>query len=80
MTEQCINGSSKEETKFILEHLPIAEVPSTKSAVLLDKLVELLKRYNIDPHKIKLCFWMELTPCLARSQISRNKSKIWFHI
>ena len=56
MTEQCINGSSKEETKFILEHLPIAEVPSTKSAVLLDKLVELLKRYNTDPHRIRLLF------------------------
>lgn len=56
MTEECINGSSREEKKFILEDLSIAEVPSTKSAVLQDKLVEPLKRYNTDPHRIRLLF------------------------
>ena len=56
MTEECINGSSREEKKFILEDLSIPEVPSTKSAVLQDKLVEPLKRYNTDPNRIRLLF------------------------
>ena len=42
----CYN---KDNWKFAMEHLALLEVLSTKSAVLLDELVKILKEQEIDP-------------------------------
>ena len=39
--------------EFVMEYLALLEVPSTKSAVLLDKLVKILKEQEIDPQKTR---------------------------
>ena len=38
-----------------MEYLALLEVPSTKSAVLLDELVKILKEREIDPQKTRFC-------------------------
>ena len=38
-----------------MEYLALLEVPSTKSAVLLDEIVKILKEREIDPQKTRFC-------------------------
>ena len=38
-----------------MEYLALLEVPSTKSAVLLDEPVKILKEREIDPQKTRFC-------------------------
>ena len=42
----CYN---KDNWEFVMEYLALLEVLSTKSAVLLDELVKILKEQEIDP-------------------------------
>ena len=39
-----------------MEYLALLDVPSTKSAILLEKLVKILKKPEIDPQKIRFCY------------------------
>ena len=48
----CYNEGDRE---FVMEYLALLEVPSTKSAVLLDELVKILKEREIDPQKTRFC-------------------------
>ena len=44
----CYNEDDQE---FMMEYLALSEVPSTKSAVLLDEPEKILKEREIDPQK-----------------------------
>ena len=46
---------NEDDREFVMEHLALLEVPSTKSAVLLDELVKILKKWEIDPQKTRFC-------------------------
>ena len=48
----CYNEGDRE---FVMEYLALLEVPSTKSAVLLDELVKILKERETDPQKTRFC-------------------------
>ena len=48
----CYNEGDRE---FVMEYLALLEVPSTKSAVLLDEIVKILKEREIDPQKTRFC-------------------------
>ena len=48
----CYNENDQE---FMMEYLALLEVPSTKSAVLLDEPVKILKEREIDPQKTRFC-------------------------
>ena len=48
----CYNENDQE---FMMGYLALLEVPSTKSAVLLDELVKILKEREIDPQKTRFC-------------------------
>ena len=49
----CYN---KDDQEFVMEYLTLFDVSSTKSAVLLEKLVKILKEPEIDPQKIRFCY------------------------
>ena len=60
---------------FVMEYLALLEVPSTKSAFLLDKLVKILKEVEIDPQKTRFCCLDETNSMLGeRSGLQR---RIW---
>ena len=46
----CYNEDNQE---FVMEYLALSEVPSRKSAVLLDVLVKILKEQERDPRKTR---------------------------
>ena len=39
-----------------MEYLALLDVPSAKSAILLEKLVKILKEPEINPQKIRFCY------------------------
>ena len=45
----------EDDQEFVMEYLALLEVLSTKSAVLLDELVKILKEREIDPQKTRFC-------------------------
>ena len=47
----CYN---KDDQEFVIEYLALLEVPSTKSAILLDEL-KILKEQEINPQKTRFC-------------------------
>ena len=49
----CYNEDNQE---FVMEYLALSEVPSRKSAVLLDVLVKILKERERDPRKTRFCY------------------------
>ena len=49
---------NEEDHKLVMEYMYISllEIQSTKSAVLLEKLVKILKKWEINPQKTRFCF------------------------
>ena len=54
-----------------MEYLVLLEVPSTKSAIALDKLVKILKERGIDPQKTRFCC-LDGTNSLLQRRIRHN--------
>ena len=51
-----LSSYNEDVWEFVMEYLALLEVPSTKSAVLLDKLVKILKEREIDPQKTRFYY------------------------
>ena len=66
--------NNEDNQEFVMEYLALLEVPSTKSAVLLDELVKILKEREMDPKKnyILLPRWDKFN--VGRYMRSSNKN------
>lgn len=52
MMDIFLSCYDEEDQEFIIKYLALWKIPSTKSAVLLDTLIKLLKEWETDPQKL----------------------------